>query len=171
MHFVPYVHGYDFTRADLDCSILFGLGHWPGASAEYLTGRKVTLIAPPPVLQTQRIKKAQDVARYVLLHHITVPDAWKQWCSAHGVGDINAFAGPQLDQYHSLIRAVAVGMRVALVPHCLVKDDIAAGVISAPLSDGYESAYGYWICYPESRAGFDPLVRFKTWLLGEFRQE
>jgi hypothetical protein len=26
---------------------------------------------------------------------------------------------------------------VALVPHCLVQDDIAAGLVSTPLDDGY----------------------------------
>jgi LysR family glycine cleavage system transcriptional activator len=170
LHFVPYVQGYDFSRADLDCSILFGLGHWPGATAEYIAGREVTLIAPPLALQQSPLKKPQDVARYVLIHHTTVPNAWDEWCTAHGVQGVNAFAGPTLDQYHGVIRAVAAGMGVALVPHCLVQDDIASGVITTPMPDGYRSDHGYWICHPEARASFDPLVKFKAWLLGEFAQ-
>ena len=169
LHFVPYVQGYDFSRADLDCSILFGLGHWPGATATYLAGREVTLIAPPPALRPHKLREPRDVSKYPLLHHTTVPNAWDEWCDAHGVGGVRTFAGPQLDQYHSVIRAVAAGMGLALVPHCLVKDDLANGSITAPLADGYESSHGYWICHPEARASFDPLVKFRQWLIDEFQ--
>lgn len=168
LHFVPYVQGYDFSRTDLDCSILFGVGHWPGASASYLAGREVTLIAPPRLARGQRLRKPQDVSGFTLLHHATVPNAWDEWARAHAVRGINSFAGPHLDQYHSLIRAVSAGMGIALVPQCLVQDDIASGVISAPIRDSYQSDHGYWICHPESRASFDPLVKFKAWLMAEF---
>jgi DNA-binding transcriptional LysR family regulator len=168
LNFVPYVLGYDFSRADLDCSILFGLGHWPGAVACYLAGREVCLIAPPPALQPRRLRKPQDIAHCTLLHHSSVPDAWDEWARAHGVSGVNAFAGPHLDQYHGLIRAVAAGMGVALVPHCLVQDDIALGSIAAPLRSGYQWQHGYWLCHPEDRGSFDPLVKFKAWLLAEF---
>jgi DNA-binding transcriptional LysR family regulator len=41
-----------------------------------------------------------------------------------------------------LIRAVRAGMGLALVPHCLVQDDIAAGLVSTPLDDGYKPECG-----------------------------
>jgi len=47
VQFVPHMQGYDFQLRDLDCSILFGNGHWPGAVADYLTGAQHVLIAPP----------------------------------------------------------------------------------------------------------------------------
>jgi LysR family glycine cleavage system transcriptional activator len=168
LHFVPYPQGYDFQRADLDCSILFGNGHWPGAKAEYITGREVVLIAPPTPAGTPAtlaLRKPQDIAGFTLLQHVSVPHAWTHWCQAHGVNGINALAGPQLDQFHSLIRAVMAGMGLALVPHCLVKDDIAAGLVSAPLNDGYQDEMGYYLCYPESRSHREPLHSFREWLL------
>ncbi|TWO73343.1 LysR family transcriptional regulator [Caenimonas sedimenti] len=168
LHFVPYTQGYDFSRKDLDCSILYGVGHWPGATATYLAGREVTLIAPPAPLLARKLRKPQDVASQVLLHHTTVPNAWDEWCGAHGVRGVNTFAGPQLDQYHGLIRAVAAGMGLALVPSCLVQDDVASGVIGAPMPDSYRSEFGYWVCHPEARASFDPLVKFKDWLIAQF---
>ena len=167
LHFVPYVQGYDFHRADLDCSILFGDGHWPGAVAEYLTGREVMLIAPPSPRNKPLLRKPQDVAKFTRLQHSSVPQAWGHWCDAHGVQGINPFEGPQLDQFHSLIRAVGAGMGLGLVPRCLVKDDVAAGVVSAPLDDGYVDDFGYYLCYPESRAQLGPLVSFRDWLLRE----
>lgn len=165
LNFVPYLQGYDFQRADLDCSILFGRGNWPGAVADYLTGRDVVLIAPPAAPRQPRLRKAQDIAGFTLLQHVSVPHAWSHWCEAHGVSGVNALVGPQLDQFHSLIRAVMAGMGLALVPHCLVQDDIAAGLVSAPLKDGYMDEMGYYLCYPESRLHLKPLASFRQWLL------
>jgi len=167
LNFVPYVQGYDFHRADLDCSILFGDGHWPGAQADYLTGRDVMLIAPPAPRNKPLLRKPQDVAKFQLLQHTSVPQAWSHWCDAHGVQGVNPYAGPQLDQFHSLIRAVAAGMGLALVPRCLVAEDVATGVVSAPLRDGYVDDLGYWLCYPESRAHLPALTSFREWLHAE----
>ncbi len=170
LHFVPYVQGYDFTRADLDCSILFGDGHWPGAVAEYIAGHEMALIAPPAL--AQRITQARDLVGMTLLHHVSVPHAWAQWATVHGLSSaagFNPMAGPQLDQFHSLIRAVMAGMGVALVPYCLVKDDLAAGLVSAPFQaacwGGYMGDMGYYLCYPEARRHLPPLAHFKDWLL------
>lgn len=167
LHFVPYVQGYDFSRADLDCSILFGDGNWPGAVAEYIAGHEMALIAPPN--KPMPINTAQDLAGMTLLHHVSVPQAWEHWAGVHGVAGLNPLAGPQLDQFHSLIRAVMAGMGVALVPYCLVKDDIAAGVVSAPLKTAYWGGYlgdtGYYLCYPEARIHLQPLNHFKNWLM------
>lgn len=167
LHFVPYVEGYDFHRPDLDCSILFGEGHWPGAHAHYLTGKDVALIAPRASVADWPITAAQDVGRYTLLRHVTVPEAWLRWSETHGVERVAPFAGPQFDQFQTMIRAVMAGMGLALVPRCLVQDEITAGLVREPLAGGgYRSELGYWFCYPEGRAQRRALDCFRRWLLG-----
>jgi LysR family transcriptional regulator, glycine cleavage system transcriptional activator len=167
LNFVPFAQGYTFERADLDCSILFGDGNWPGAIADYVIGREVILIAPPTATSKPLLKKPQDIAKFTLLQHASVPHAWTHWCEAHGVKGINSLAGPQLDQFHSVIRAVMAGMGLGLVPRCLVQDDVNAGHVSAPLDDGYIDNCGYYLCYPESKRTLAPLLSFKQWLLGQ----
>jgi LysR family transcriptional regulator, glycine cleavage system transcriptional activator len=161
VRFVPYVQGYDFHRTDLDCSILLGNGYWPGAVAHYITGQRVVLIAPPAAT----LRRPQDISRFALLQHVSVPQAWTRWCEQHQVQSVNPLAGPQLDQYHSLIRAVMAGMGLSLVPECLVRDDISAGLVSTPFIDGYQETLGYYLCYPEAREHLAPLVSFRQWLL------
>lgn len=166
LHFVPFVHGYDFSDPELDCSILFGDGHWPGARSHYLAGNDVALIAPRKELAEVDIRTPQDVARCTLLRHVTLPESWQRWSEAHGLQDLNTLAGPQFDQFQTMIRAVSVGMGVALVPRCLVQDEITAGTVAEPLpGGGYTSDQGYWLCYPEARAHLATLVRFRDWLL------
>jgi LysR family transcriptional regulator, glycine cleavage system transcriptional activator len=171
LQFVPFAQGYTFERADLDGSILFGQGHWPGAQATYLTGREVMLIAPPAPKNKPVLRKPQDITKHSLLQHASVPQAWAHWCEAHHVSGINPLSGPQLDQFHSLIRAVMAGMGLALVPRCLVQDDVTAGLVSAPLDDGYTDDSGYYLVYPEAKANLAPLVHFKTWLANTLAAE
>jgi DNA-binding transcriptional LysR family regulator len=166
LDFVPHVQGYDFERPDLDCSILFGDGHWPAAKAHYLTGNDVALIAPRTRVAEWAITTPADVPRYTLLRHVTVPQAWLRWSEVHGVASTGLAGGPQFDQFQTLIRAVVAGMGLALVPRCLVQDEIAAGLVREPLADGgYQSELGYWFCYPEARSRLKPLICFRDWLL------
>ena len=171
LHFVPYVHSYDFERPELDCSILFGDGHWPGAHAHYITGNDVALIAPRLGVADWPLQAPRDVARHALLRHVTVPEAWLRWSETHGAqGLVDPLAGPQFDQFQTMIRAVMAGMGLALVPRCLVQDEITAGLVREPLADaplrgGYQSDMGYWFCYPEGRTQLHALQGFRQWLL------
>ncbi|MDP9900195.1 LysR substrate-binding domain-containing protein [Variovorax ginsengisoli] len=166
LHFVPFVHGYDFQRPELDCSILFGDGHWPGARSHYLAGQDVALIAPRTGLAEVPIRSPQDLARCTLLRHVSVPQSWLQWSEAHGVRGLDPLAGPQFDQFQTMIRAVMVGMGVALVPRCLVQDEIGSGLVEEPLpGGGYRGDTGYWFCYPEGRGQLATLGHFRNWLL------
>ncbi|MNV96389.1 DNA-binding transcriptional activator GcvA [compost metagenome] len=88
-------------------------------------------------------------------------------------GAIDPLAGPQFDQFQTMIRAVQAGMGLALVPRCLVQDEITAGLVREPLADspgtslrgGYQSDVGYWFCYPEGRTQLHALQCFRQWLL------
>lgn len=173
LQFVPYVQGYDFADPSLDCSILFGDGHWPGARSHYLAGRDVALIAPRRGLGEAEVRMARDVGRCTRLRHVSVPNAWQDWCGAHGVAGIDALAGPQFDQFQTMVRAVMAGMGVALVPRCLVQDEIDAGSVEEPLgkAGGYVCDLGYWLCYPQARAQLGKLLGFREWLLTQAEAE
>lgn len=164
LHFVPYTT--DLDSPNLDCSILFGEGHWPGARAHYLDGQDVALIAPPASLGGPAIHSPQDIAHYTRLRHLTIPHAWMTWAQAWNVHHLDPAADLQFDQFQTIIQAVMAGMGVALVPRCLVQAQIAQGMVSEPLPQhGLISHLGYWLCYPESRANIAPLVAFRNWLL------
>lgn len=170
LHFVPYAQGYDFESPSLDCSILFGEGHWPGARAHYLDGQDIALIAPPPSFGGPAIHSPRDVAQYTRLRHLTIPHAWMTWAQAWDTHNLDPLAGLQFDQFQTIIQAVMAGMGVALVPRCLVEAQIAQGLVSEPLPNhGLVSNLGYWLCYPESRANIAPLVAFRNWLLQQAR--
>ena len=96
-----------------------------------------------------------------------------RWSETHGVaGLVDPLAGPQFDQFQTMIRAVMAGMGLALVPRCLVQDEITAGLVREPVfegtpapTSGYASELGYWFCYPEGRTQVHALRCFRQWLL------
>jgi DNA-binding transcriptional LysR family regulator len=167
LQFVPYLQGYDLKASDLDCSILYGNGYWPGAVAQYLVGREMVLIAPVAARTSERISRHADIRRMTLLHHVSVPNSWALWCEARGLKSVNGYRGPHLDQYQSLIRAVQAGMGLALVPLCLVLDDIAAGFVKTPFTETLTHEMGYWLCCPENKASLPTLDAFREWLRSE----
>jgi LysR family transcriptional regulator, glycine cleavage system transcriptional activator len=167
VHFVPFSQGYDFSLPELDCAIRYGQGTWPAAQAEYLTGKEMVLIAPPTLSGNQRIRKPADVQKHNLLQHTTVTGAWLHWCEAHRVPHPNPLAGSKFDQYNALVRAVMAGLGLALIPRCLVQDDIDSGIVAAPLDEVFEWNYGYFLCFPDAKAHIPALDVFRQWLAQE----
>ena len=168
LSFVPFVQGYDFQLPELDCAIRYGDGTWPGAQAMYVNGREVVVIVPPNLPTEHAVHRPEDVAKHVLLHHTTIPMAWAEWSQAQDVCVPHALSGPTFDQFNSLVYAVAAGMGIALVPRCLVEQELRTGALLAPLDPRqlrpYESRSGYYLCYPEAKAGMPALREFKEWI-------
>lgn len=167
LQFVPYVQGYDFQRPDLDAAVRYGEGPWPDALADYIAGREMLLIAPKRRSGDPPLKRVADVAQHRLLHHVSVPAAWTQWCKQQAVAGVNPHSGIQLDQYATIIQAVVAHMGIALVPACLVEDELRRGEVISPLpaAQGRITATtGYWLCYPENRTELEPLLLLRRWL-------
>ena len=96
----------------------------------------MALIAPRRGLGGIDIRTPADLAGCTRLRHVSVPTGWQQWSEAHQVPGLEPLAGPRFDEFQTMIRAVAVGLGVALVPRCLVRDEIAAGTVEEPLESG-----------------------------------
>lgn len=169
INFVRYVNSVDFRDSSIDGSILFGDGKWPGAQAIYLDGRDVVLVAPPQAAGS--IHEAADVGRFALLRHVTVPQHWPLWAELNQLPELRTLTGPQFDNYHAMIQAVVSGLGVALLPRCLVADELANGVLIAPLAGqpggGYTATAGYWFCFETDRGHTVALTHFTNWLAGQ----
>jgi LysR family glycine cleavage system transcriptional activator len=167
LDFVPHSQGYDFARPDLDCAIRFGEGVWPGAAAVYIAGREVVPVVASRLWQRE---DQRNLARLTLLHHSSVERAWPDWLRAAGRGDLNGNVGPRFDQYSVLIQAAVAGLGAALVPRCLVEEELQKRQLKIALKLRHESPRGYYLCYPESRQAWPPLAAFRSWLEKEVHE-
>jgi LysR family transcriptional regulator, glycine cleavage system transcriptional activator len=168
LNFMPHTQAYDFSRPELDAAIRFGEGAWPGAQSDYLVGREAIVIVPPQRVRGVRKKiTPQDLLAIGLLHHVSVPHAWANWFDAVGAKIDNPNVGQRLDQFTLLVQAVCADIGAAIVPRCLVDDELRAGRVVAPFARGVELSQGYYLCVPETKAASPRLRVLRDWLLAE----
>jgi len=168
LEFVPHVQGYDFSRPDLDAAIRFGDGIWPGSLADYMIGREVLPVCWPGLLAGEPGGVAglpATLLRYPLLHHTTVPEAWSDWLSALGVDSRGAWSGARFDQFSLLTQAAVSGLGIALIPRCLIEEELAVGALVVAHPARVLSKKGYYLCYPEQKQQLPALQTFRQWVM------
>nr|WP_312989906.1 LysR family transcriptional regulator [Comamonas koreensis] len=68
----------------------------------------------------------------VPLHSRTRPGAWQDWCAATG-RPLPAASGHSFEHFYFSLQAAVAGLGVAIGPWHLVQDDLAHGLLAAPL--------------------------------------
>jgi DNA-binding transcriptional LysR family regulator len=168
LEFVPHAQSYDFAQPDLDAAIRFGDGVWPGSLADYMTGREVLPVCRPGLLAAEPGGMAAapgDLLRYPLLHHTTVPEAWSDWLAELGVSTREAWSGARFDQFSLLTQAAMSGLGIALIPRCLIEQELAAGALVVAHPARVLSRKGYYLCYPEQKQHLPALQTFRAWVM------
>ncbi|MBX8827211.1 LysR family transcriptional regulator [Ochrobactrum sp. SFR4] len=97
-----------------------------------------------------------------LLHTRTRPTAWSTWCKLNSTTHDNNPAHNFEHFYFSLQAAVA-GLGVAIGPWHLVRDDISAGLLSAP-SGFVADGSGYYLLSSSNHADSHDSLAFRNWL-------
>ena len=169
LNFLPHVQAYDFANPELDAAIRFGEGAWPGARVDYLGGRDAVVIVSPKAVSTakQAVLAASDLPKIGLLHHVSVPHAWEEWFASAGLVNVNPHVGPRFDQFTLIIQAVSAGIGAAVVPRCLIEEELRTRRVLAPFRKGVNLSSGYYLCAPEHKAHLPSLQSFRAWLLRE----
>src|ERR1700722_5670042 len=79
-------HVIDFGRDEVDLSIRYGRGQYPGLLSERLMGDDYAPVASPALLQGKSpLKKPADLRHHVLLHEEGTEIDWRMWLMAAGV--------------------------------------------------------------------------------------
>jgi LysR family transcriptional regulator, glycine cleavage system transcriptional activator len=76
----------------------------------------------------------EALADATLLQTRARPDSWKAWFSAHGADHAAlAHRGETFEHFYFTLQAAAAGLGVAIGSYFMVKEDLKAGVLVAPL--------------------------------------
>ena len=62
-------------------------------------------------------------------------------------------------------QAAVAGLGVAVLPKFLILDELASGRLVIPFGPKVTSDNGYYLVYPERKAGLSSLQKFRAWLL------
>ena len=161
VEFLPHRQGYDFSAPS-----------WtpPCASARACARQRRRLHRGPghrarvqPQADTRRLP--EDLLAYPLLHHTSALDGWRDWFEQAGCDTRRSLEGARFDQYALLSQAAAAGFGVALIPRCLVEDELRDGRLSVAVELPIRARMGYYLCYPEQKASLPTLQAFRAWLM------
>lgn len=76
---------------------------------------------------------AADLLAYPLLHHTSAMEGWREWFEQAGCDTRRSLEGARFDQYSLLSQAAAAGFGVALIPRCLIEDELRDGKLHVPI--------------------------------------
>ena len=159
---------FDFGKQVIDAAVHFGSKDWSGIEMELLRYESVIPVCSPALRARHRFEQPVQLREAPLLHLTTRPDAWEQWMRAYNVCD-HAVRGMLFDQFNTLFEAAASGLGVALVPEFLARQDLDCGRIVPALPAPMTTREAYYLCWPEERGSYQPLVIFRHWLLEQIR--
>lgn len=155
------VHRYDIE-------VRWGDGKWQEGDIEKLFDADLFPVCSPALIKDDLEKAgAGNFKNYPLLHDDVTKEAWRAWLAQQGFIDPGFLAGPEIVDPSVRMQAVIDGQGVALAD-CLVKDDLQAGRMTAPIQARL-TGYGYYMI---QEAGLDSahVREFAVWLLKEASQ-
>lgn len=146
-----------------DVAVRRGPAHWPNcASGQFLDESEIP-VCSPALLQRLPIHTADDLARHVLLHSDTRPDAWHHWLQAAGV-KAKCRKKQSFDHFYLALQAAVDGLGVALGPLPLLDEELASGRLVTPLEGPRIDARGYWWVARREVANAPLVEQFCRWL-------
>ncbi len=156
---------FDFSVTDFDAAIHYGAAEWPGAQLQHLFGEVTIAVAAPAVAASIRQPADALRPRWVL-----------QTTRAQAVADFGTFlkaptrnppALPplQVEQFATLVRIVAAGAGLGLVPQRWVEPELARGELVALLGYVHRETAAYHVATPVGRAASPACAAFVQWLL------
>ena len=167
INFATRLVPFDFGRDAVDAAIHFGDPVWPGAELHRLMGEEIVPVAAPSLIARTRLAEPADMLRVPLLQQSTRPRAWANWLEQQGLAPERAMMGPRFEQFAMVSQAAVAGLGLAIVPRFLIEEELRSGVLVVPFDRPVRGTEGYYLVYPEARAGLPAIIAFRDWLLRE----
>jgi LysR family glycine cleavage system transcriptional activator len=161
----------DFAAGDVDVSIRYGRGKYPGLRADWLMTEDIFPVCSPALREgAQPLREPGDLVHHVLLHDDGHGD-WRTWLLAAGVDGVDPGRGPIFTDSSMLIQAAMAGQGVALARGVLAADELAAGRLVRPFTLSLPTDYAYYFVCPGDTAEQPKIAAFREWLLAESKAE
>jgi LysR family glycine cleavage system transcriptional activator len=164
----------DFLAQRIDIGVRYGMGNWPGLTADKLMDEEIYPVCSPKLLREhRRLQKPKDVAREHLLHDLSMDShtgfpTWDKWLQKAGVTGVSTKRGMQINNSAAVLQAAIDGHGVALARSVMARDDLAAGRL-VRLFPGIDctSELAYYVVYRPECASLPRLVAFRDWIISE----
>jgi len=158
-----------FPDKDIDLAVMIGQPLPGRVHYQYLFSPTMFPVCSPKLITGRsRIERPSDLSHFTILQVYPSAGDWAAWLKATGAKGIDPDAGLRFDSYDHALRMAARGMGVALAMQPYVSEDLAAGLLIAPLPRHAVPAPGNWyLVYMAEHRKLRKIIAFQTWLLEE----
>jgi LysR family glycine cleavage system transcriptional activator len=158
-----------FPDQDIDLAVMIGQPVAGQVHFEYLFSPTMFPVCSPKLITSRnRITRPSDLEGFTILQVHPSADDWAAWLKATRTKGVDPDSGLSFDSYDHALRMAARGLGVALAMQPYVSEDLAAGLLIAPLPQYTVPATGDWyLVYVAEHKSLRKIKSFQAWLLDE----
>jgi LysR family transcriptional regulator, glycine cleavage system transcriptional activator len=161
----------DYARDNVDASIRYGYGDYPGLEVEHLSTERMLVLCSPALLKgNMPIHGPRDVLKHPLIHSECRLTSWGDWLRAAGLPDAETHGGFRFTHSAHSLRAAADGLGIALENDLMAADYLADGNLVVPFAANFEMPRraGYYFVCPADNLPTAKVQAVRQWLRAEF---
>lgn len=161
----------DFQRENFDAGITHLGKENPHIIRDKIMTEKLIPVCSPKLFARGRvIKQPQDLQYYTLLHNNPDQKEWQDWAAQMGVSDLPTERGQIFEVDDAALQAATAGLGVALGDLFLIKDELNAGRLIAPLGFTPMKTGNYYFVRPHTTVNTENITAFGEWLVKTINQ-
>ena len=161
----------DLLSANIDISIRYGRGHWPGLKAEFLMHEELFIVCHPDLLPRlppmERLNELAD--NFSLIHYSRNENEWQDWLKDAGYSLPEIKHRIDLDSRQLVLQAAADGLGIAIGRASYAAEFIRHGKLTIAYPMRKATDNGYYLAYPQGNRNAKT-ERFRNWILDETHQ-
>jgi LysR family glycine cleavage system transcriptional activator len=155
---------------EVDVSIWFGHGDWPGVVSEHLFNEDLIPVGSPALLAGQDLQEPDDLEPFLLLHAAGRDDDWQIWLNATGATRVDGRKGLRLEYSGLSYQGAIDGLGLAMAQTMFVQEDIANHRLQPAIPLRVKTGRGYYLVYSEARGRTPAIEQFSAWLKSEVQK-
>lgn len=165
----------DFIAQRIDIGVRYGLGNWPGLTADKLMAEEVYPVCSPRLVHERPLSSPADLAGETLIHDVSMEShadfpSWDAWLLKAGIHELPVRHGLKINNSAAVLQAAAEGQGIALARSVMAHDDLASGRLIRLFPEiHFASPLAYYVVYCPESATKPKLVAFREWLLQQAR--
>lgn len=161
----------DFSRADVDLDIRYGVARWPNLHVETLFTEKVVPLVSPRLKEKLNIKKPVDLLTQDLIFSDVNLVQWPRWFAANGVAENPSRYALSFDRAYMVIDAAIQGLGIALDSNRMAQTALNKGELVEVFEDDMGiPVHAHHLVYPKQHAQWPRVEKFTSWLRQEAKQ-
>ncbi len=160
----------DVFDSDIDLSIAYGDGVWPGMNVELLYSPRFFPVCSPRLIDAfGGVSHPNDLSCYPLLHHKDYSD-WAIWLAAVKANNVKADQGTVFTDVNHCISAARAGHGVAIGDSVLANQAVHDGALVRLFRGDVTGSKSYYLVTQQEKRLRLAVGAFRTWIFSEFEK-